>query len=135
MDLSWDKQHRFSIHPKKPGLWALGAVTCLGAALVATNPSQEAYERYATDRLITYLDQEVCSKAPKLLGLNQDCQSLLASNRAQLRTLIADYTQQRNFVLFSVYTTELSVVPFLPRYRVTTVGILDQFFIYDAVQE
>jgi hypothetical protein len=135
MDSSWDKQHRFSINPKRIGLWAMGGLTCLVGVLIATNPRQDAYERYATERLTTFLNGQVCAKAAKAFGLNQDCQSLLDSNRPQIRNLIADNTQHHNFVLFSVYTTELSVASFLPKYRVQTVGVFDQFFIYDAVQE
>lgn len=135
MDSSWDKQHGLSINSKSLGLLGLGALTCLGGVMVATNPGQDAYESYATQQLVTYVDQQVCAKAPTAFGLNQECRSLVQSNRPQIQRIIAEGTQQRNFVFFSVYTTELSVTSFLPKYRVLTLGIFDQFLIYDTMQE
>ncbi len=135
MDSSWAKQYGFSINTKSLGLLGLGALTCLGGVMVATNPGQDAYESYATEQLVTYLDQEVCTKAPKVFGLNQECQRLVRSNRPQIQRIIADGTQQRNFVFFSVYTTELSVASFVPKYRVFTLAVFDQFLIYDTFQE
>ncbi len=135
MDSSWAKQYGFSINTKSLGLLGLGALTCLGGVMVATNPGQDAYENYATQQLVTYLDQQVCTKAPKVFGLNQECQALVRSNRPQIHQIIADSTQQRNFVFFSVYTTELSVASFVPKYRVFTLGIFDQFLIYETLQE
>lgn len=135
MDSSWVKQYGFSFNIKSLGLLGLGTLTCLGGVMVATNPGQDAYENYATQQLVTYLDQQVCAKAPKAFGLNQECRSLLESNRPQVQKIIADGTQQRNFVFFSLYTTELSVTSFLPKYRVLTLGIFDQFLIYDTLQE
>jgi hypothetical protein len=135
MDSSWEKQHGFSVSSKNLGVLGLGALTCLGGVMVATNPGQAAYETFATQQLVTYLDQEVCAKAPTEFGLKQECRSLLQSNRPQIQKIIADSTQQRNFVFFSVYTTELSVASFLPKYRVLTLGVFDQFLIYDTMQE
>lgn len=135
MDSSWEKRQGFSISARNLGVLGLGALTCLGGVMVATNPGQAAYEDYATQQLVTYLDEQVCAKAPKAFGLNRDCQSLLQSNRSQLQKIIADGTQQRNFLFFSIYTTEFSITSFLPKYRVLTVGVFDQFLIYDATQE
>ncbi len=135
MDSSWVKQYRFSINTKSLSFLGLGALTCLGGLMVATNPGQDAYESYATQQLVTYVDDQVCDKAPKAFGLKQECRSLLQSNRSQIKKMIADGTQQRNFVFFSVYTTELSVTSFLPKYRVLTLGMFDHFLIYDTMQE
>lgn len=135
MDSSWEKQQRFSISARNFGVLGLGALTCLGSVMVATNPGQAAYETYATQQLVTYLDQQICAKAPTAFGLDRDCQSLLQSNRSQIQKIIADGTQKRNFLFFSVYTTELSVTSFLPKYRVLTLGVFDHFLIYDAMQE
>jgi exonuclease VII small subunit len=135
MDSSWEKQPGFSISSKKLGVLGLGVLICVGGVMVATNPSQAAYEAFATQQLVTYLDQEACAKVPTAFNLKQECRSLLQSNRPQIQKIIADSTQQRNFVFFSVYTTELSVTSFLPKYRVLTLGVFDQFLIYDTMQE
>lgn len=135
MDSSWAKQHGFSINSKSLSFLGIGAFICLGSVMVATNPGQDVYETYATQQLVTYLDEQVCAKAPTTFGLNRDCRSLLQSHRSQIQKIIADGTQQRNFVFFSIYTTELSVTSFLPKYRVITLGVFDQFLIYDTMQE
>jgi hypothetical protein len=103
--------------------------------MVVTNPGQVAYETYATRKLVDYLDQNVCSEAPVAFGLRQECASILKNNRSQIRKFIAENTHQQNFILFSLYTTDLSVGSFLPSYRVESVGAFDQFYIYETVKE
>jgi uncharacterized protein YceK len=109
-----------------------------GAILATTNPTQSAYEKFATKQLIAYLEQNTCAKAP--FGLERRCKSLLESNQSQIQTLIAQGTQRQNFIFFSLYTTDLSaekVLPIglgdlLPSYNFGTVGIFQNFHIYKA---
>jgi uncharacterized protein YceK len=110
----------------------------VGAILAATNPDQATYERFATQQLIVYLDQNACIKAP--FGLKERCQSLLESNKTQIQTLISEGTQRQNFIFFSLYTTDLSVdnlLPigagnFIPSYHVESIGIFQKFHIYQT---
>ena len=102
----------------------------LGGALAITNPGQDAYQEFATQSAIDYLKVEACAKAPTAFGLQKLCQSELESNQSKISKIIADGTQRQNFVLFSLYTTNLSISPDLPSYHVESVGVLGRFMIY-----
>jgi hypothetical protein len=114
------------------GAVALGA---LGVVMAVTNPSQPAYEEYAAQRLTELLKDEVCTKAPKVFGgnfLQSNCNELLDSSHFGMQKLIAANTQRKNFIFFSIYTTDLSVSPIIPAYHFETVGTLQNFYIYVA---
>lgn len=130
----------------------LGGFLLVGAAgaLVATNPSRSAYEQYATSRLTTYLQTEVCPDAPSILGefdlgdlggnvaelLTQQCQTLVQNNQAQIQALVADNTSQQNFVVLTIYKTNLTLpdVAELPSWEFETVGVFSRFITYKAQQ-
>jgi hypothetical protein len=109
-------------------------VAAVGAVLAATNPGQDAYEQFATEQLTAYLETNLCEKRANELDLASQCKSLLRSNQSRIREFIADGTERRNYLLFSTYTTNLSVLPFLPSYRFESVGVLRQFHVYEAKQ-
>jgi len=102
------------------------------------NPSQQAFERFARDHLVTYLDETLCRElAPSLEQLlNISCNDVLIQNQALLDTLIQEQTQHYNFVLFSIYRTTLALPSFglLPTYQVDTLGILGQFYLVQVKQ-
>lgn len=133
MESSWGRQPSAKISLKAM-MTAFGAIatTSFGAIMMATNPSQAAYETYATSQVVTLLNHEVCADAPKSFGVQNDCKALVNAHQSQIRQLIAENTQQRDFVFFSVYTTDVSVAAFLPEYRVETVGAFRQFHIYET---
>lgn len=106
------------------------ALLALAGALAVTNPGQDAYDEFATQAAIAYLKTEGCAKVPTAFGLQTFCQKELESNQPKIRTIIADGTQRQNFVVFSLYTTDLAISPDLPSYHVESVGALGQFFIY-----
>lgn len=111
-----------------------------GIASAATNPSQTQYEEFATETLTAYLKQNLCTEAPKEFNLQKRCQELVRDNQSQLRDVIARGTEQQNFIFFSIYTTDLSpstylpsfAASFLPSYHFQTVGLFQQFHIYQA---
>lgn len=109
-----------------------GGCILLGVSglLAATNPGQTAYDDFATQAAIAYLKTEACAKAPAVFGLQKLCQSELEANQAKIKQIIRDGTQRRNFVMFSLYTTDLSISADLPSYHVESVGILGQFILY-----
>lgn len=117
-----------------PVFAAIATVAAIGFAGVMawTNPSQEAYETFATRELTAYLDREVCPKAPTEFGLRERCRSLLETEQFRIRQLIASNTHRQNLVLFSLYRTELAVPGFFTTYRVESVGAFQNFYIYQA---
>lgn len=135
MDSSWVswREHRLSSRTVWMGL-GLTTLTTLGTVLAVMNPSEAAYEVYATQKVVTLLDQNVCAEAPKAFNLKQDCKSLLTSHRSEIKQFIADNTQHQNFIFFSLYTTDVAIAPFAPTYRVETIGVFRQFHIYDTAR-
>lgn len=126
----------------------------LGVAAAITNPSEAAYSDYATLKLSSYLKQEVCAELPEKLGqlitsqipeLEAECVKFIETDQTQLllQETIADSTERRDFVIFSLYETDLSVKKFVdrlipvsllkfnvPSYTVSTVGVFRSFYIY-----
>jgi Domain of unknown function (DUF4359) len=107
----------------------------LGSAMAVTNPSSRDYESFAVEHLTEYLKDNACKKLPKELGDfgQQWCQTLgktaIDTGRPQLKQIIAQQTERRNFIVFSVYRTKLNLPPF-PAYEFETLGFLQQFYTY-----
>jgi len=120
-------------------------VTGLLLSLAISNPSQSEYEEYAKEQLTAYLQQNVCPQAPKLWGksFTRECKRLVNSNQSEIKELISQSTERYNFILFSIYKTELSITkvsPFLPSgllpsYHFGTLGVGHKFYIYQAEQQ
>ncbi|MGV0024336.1 DUF4359 domain-containing protein [Phormidesmis priestleyi] len=112
------------------GVVVLGA----GAALAMTNPKQEAFEEFALERI----REDACKELP--LGLDKQCPKFVDDNRAELKKIITQNTERRDFGVFSYYETNLSVrslVPQLsmlplPSYHFETVGLFGKFYLYEA---
>lgn len=115
---------------------AMGGVALagLGAAMALTNPSQDTYQEYAVEKLTTYLKDEACTQAPKAFEsfLRRQCKVLVDTARPQLQQIISQATERQNFILFSVYRTDLSIGPFVPAYHFETIGVFHKFYIYQA---
>jgi hypothetical protein len=121
------------------GLTIAGIVLAgVGAALALTNPRPESFDRYATERLSEYLQTEVCPKAGSLL--TGACNQVIQDNQSAITSLVSESTRRQNYLLWSVYKTDLSLDPLLPSlldgalpsYYVETIGILNGFHIIKA---
>lgn len=105
----------------------------LGVAMAVTNPNQAAYDRFASQTMTDYLAKEVCQspeEVPEIFGnlLRQGCISLAKSSQPEIQQFISDNTQRQNLIFLSLYTTNLLA------YRVKTIGIWRNFYIYDVTQ-
>ena len=104
-----------------------------GVATAVTNPGREGYERYAAERLGTFLKTEGCQKLP--FGKEQ-CENEIDKRETDLQNLVASNTQRQNFLLFSVYQTELSLgLPFIPSYRFKTFAAFQSFYMFEAKKQ
>ncbi|MDB9372947.1 DUF4359 domain-containing protein [Nodularia sphaerocarpa] len=116
-----------------------GAVglAALGVAMATTNPSVGEYEDYAAQRLTDYLKQDVCQKTTNFLEnlIKSQCQNLVDQATPQMREILGRSTQQQNFVIFSVYKTDLKLSSFIPIYKFETVGAFNNFYTYTAEQQ
>jgi hypothetical protein len=116
--------------------FALGEVVLVGVGIlmVITNPEQKAYEKYATQQIDNYVKENVCSQlSPGLSNvLEGQCHAMLDVARPQLQETIAKQTTRQNFLLFSVYQTELSLPFSMLDYNFYTLGFCQNFFVYQT---
>jgi len=121
-----------------PVMGTLGGLLLAGSGflMAISNPGQIDYEDYATDRLSLYLKQEVCPQAPVEFSgfVRSYCKTLVDSGQPQIKKIIAHTTTQQNFFLFSIYETTLALPDPLPTYEFQTIGIMQQFYTYQASQ-
>jgi ankyrin repeat protein len=130
---------------KKFGLAiAIGGAIVGTTALVlaSTNPNVSQYEEYALEHFRVYLEENGCNQLPSGLEfLKPNCISFIKSfvdvGSPQLKQLISRNTEHHNYLLFSVFKTELSVpapIP-TPRYRFETIGIFGNFYVFQLEDE
>lgn len=112
-------------------------LTAIGVAMAITNPDRSTYEEYAVEQLTTYLTDDVCTQVPKAFEslIHNSCAAIVDSSRPQIQQIISKTTQRQNFILFSIYRTDLSISPAIPFYRFQTVGILQNFYTYSAEKQ
>jgi hypothetical protein len=112
------------------------AMVVLGAAMALTNPSQDTYEAYAVEQLTTFLKEEACMEVPSVFGnvLQRQCKTFVDTGRPQIQQIIAQTTERQNFIFFSIYRTNLAIGPVLPVYHFETLGVFQNFYVYQAEQ-
>ena len=135
-------------HPSTVGavgvrsLFGLAVAAALGLGLVATNPGEQEFERFAADQLTRAAQLELCHEGglPMLARLIvQDCPRLIAAQHDQLGRLALAATRRRNFGLLSLYLTDLGGQQLLPdwsipRYSAVTLAGAGRFFILRSNQ-
>jgi Domain of unknown function (DUF4359) len=112
-------------------------IAVLGMTMAKTNPEQPKYEQYAVQQLTTYLKTDVCKKTPNFLQniIKFNCDKLIESVNPQMRDIIASTTKRQNYIIFSVYSTEIKLDNLLPNYKFETVGAFDNFYTYKAKEQ
>jgi hypothetical protein len=120
------------------GLGVAG-LAVLGVVMARSNPEQAKYEEYAVQRLTDYLKTDFCKKTPGfgLLGKlgTFNCDRFVDSANPQIRELIASTTERQNYLIFSVYRTEIKLDSLIPGYKFETVGAFDNFYTYTAEEK
>ena len=112
----------------------VGVVISIGLGAIAslTNPERQDYQKYAVQILDVRL-REFCQQSNNSVGewLQNHCYTLVDTARPYLAATIERNTLRHNFVLFSIYQTNLPV-PTVANYQVETVGIFNLFYTYKA---
>ncbi|MFM7365211.1 MAG: DUF4359 domain-containing protein [Cuspidothrix sp.] len=115
----------------------VASIGVLGVILTKTNPNQTEYEEYALDKMTTYLKTDVCNKTPsfweKLIKVN--CEEVLKSAMPHLKDLITATTNRQDYLIFSIYRTEIKLDSVIPGFKFETVGALNQFYTFNAEQK
>jgi hypothetical protein len=104
------------------------AVAGVGVVLALTNPSPITYHRYAAKTLSLFVMRDLCegrSQTPKILEsyTTEGCQAIASQGESAILSFIENNTDYQNFILFSLYTTEL------PVRSLRVLGIFNKFFI------
>ena len=117
------------------GVGVLG-LSLLAVAMVKSNPSEASYQQYAVKELSSYLKSNVCKKSLGILDklINNQCGKFVDTASPQMRDIIAASTERHDFIIFSIYRTELKVNDWVPSYKFETVGAFDKFYTYNAQQ-
>jgi hypothetical protein len=113
------------------------SIGIIGAILTKTNPKQAEYEQYALDKMTTYLKTDVCNKTPSFLEklIKVNCEEMLQSAMPHLKELITATTNRQDYLIFSIYRTEIKLDSVIPGYKFETVGALNQFYTFNAEQK
>ena len=113
------------------GLLMIVAGAGLSGVMALTNPSRSAYESFAVDR-IGDLAKDKCDQAPNGLGvlIQGPCRAAIEAYKPQLRPILAATTSRQNWVLFSIYRSNILVPIVNLQVQVESVGIFDRFFVY-----
>ncbi|MCC5606039.1 DUF4359 domain-containing protein [Nostoc sp. CHAB 5834] len=116
---------------------AAAGLAALGVAMAKTNPSQVEYEEYAVQRLTEYLKTDVCKKTTNIIEnlIRFNCDKLVDSANPQIQEILARTTERQNYIIFSIYRTNLKINSWIPSYKFETVGAFDQFYTYTAEKE
>lgn len=114
----------------------VAGIAVLGVTMARTNPSQTEYEDYAVQRLTQYLKTDVCKKTQGFIEnlVNFRCEKVVESISPQMREIIGKTTKEQNYILFSVYRTDLTLDSLIPAYKFETVGAFNNFYTYSAEQ-
>lgn len=113
------------------------AVLGVGSAMAMTNPPRKEYQTYAAKRMGDYLKEEVCADAPDAFGgiLQKQCNNLVDGGKKPMADWIARSTDRQNYILFSIYKTELSLTAGLPSYEFKTIGAFQNFWTYQKKEK
>ena len=105
----------------------------LGGVMAVTNPDRSAYESYAIERIGELAEAE-CDRAPAGLGvlLQGPCRAAIVAYKPQLRPILAATTSRQNWLVFSIYRSDISIPVVNLKARVEAIGIFDRFFVYKA---
>ena len=112
-----------------------GAIaTSVGTVMFLTNPGQQGYQEYANQTIGIHLKEKVCAQASQKLGewVQAQCHILVDTARPRVAQFVSQQTQRQNYILFSIYQTDLPIPAPYPDYHLETLGILGQFYTYQA---
>ncbi len=115
---------------------SIGGIIAIGIGAIAflTNPGEQKYQQYADATLKTQLKDKVCTQVSEDLGvwLEGQCHILVNTASPYLVQVLRQQTKRQNFLLFSIYQADLVLPPPLTNYHLATIGVLGNFYTYQA---
>jgi hypothetical protein len=112
-------------------LLSIFAVCGFGGIAALTNPDRSDYEVYAVEKLAD-LAKNQCDRAPAGFGtiLQGPCRAAIESIKPELRPMVAKATTRQNFILFSMYRSNLSIPAVNLQLHVESIGMFNHFHTY-----
>ncbi len=101
----------------------IGAAVVVGVMAV-TNPSKERYIDYATEQFSETGKTSICG-GDMPIAAQQSCKFLISQGKGVVKGLVENSTKQRNFVLFSLYETEM------PHKKYTAIAAFGNLIIFN----
>jgi hypothetical protein len=107
-----------------------------GLAMAFTNPGPQRYEDFVVLQLKNRLQAECSQAGRSLLGAlaNTTCRTMTVMGEPYfsqtLKPLVSTGTKRYDFVLFSIYVTDLSIPQLNFSGRVESVGAFNSFIVY-----
>lgn len=103
----------------------LATVVGLFSTLVSTNPGQDAYTRYTTQRMMKEVEVSICYDGDPPTLMDEACGNILLGlgtwQRDNIEQIIQLATTHRSYLLYSTYQTQLP----LKTYR--AIGLMGTF--------
>lgn len=117
---------------KSKKVFAGVGVIGVGLILSLSNPSRDTYSQHLAQKVNTDLKENICSEASDLLGgfVTTQCNNLVDRGGNQLAGMIKNSTNRNNFLLFSRYKTDISLMRETPIYETEAIGFLGQVWVY-----
>jgi hypothetical protein len=108
--------------------------TLIFGVIAASNPSPTHYKNYATNYLVKYLQENICTTNSKKIKhlWQRECQTLVTIGYPYIGQMIQRTTTRQNFIFFSVYQTDLIFPSPIPSYEFETIAIMDKFYTYES---
>jgi hypothetical protein len=100
----------------------IGAAVVVGAMAIS-NPSKERYVDYATEYFAESGKNSLCS-SDMPLAAQQSCKFVMSQGKGVIKPYIENSTKQQNFVLFSIYATDM------PNKKLNTIAAFGNFFMF-----
>jgi Domain of unknown function (DUF4359) len=99
--------------------------------MALTNPDRSSYEVYAVEQL-GELAKSQCNQAPAGFGivLQGPCRAAIEAFKPQIRPMLAAATTRQNFIIFSIYRSNLSIPVVHLHAQVESIGIFNNFYTY-----
>ncbi|BAZ46681.1 hypothetical protein NIES4102_37190 [Chondrocystis sp. NIES-4102] len=113
----------------------IGIITLgISAIAIITNPTEQEYQEYADMALKNHFKNKVCTQVMEDKGvwLESQCHLLINIATPQLARIVATQSKRQNFLFFSIYQADIPLPPPLPSYHLDTIGILGNFYTYQA---
>ena len=99
----------------------IGAAVVVGVMAVS-NPSKERYIEYATEQFSESGKTSICAGDNIPIAAQQSCKFVISQGKGVIKGLVENSTKQQNFVVFSLYETDM------PNKKITTIAAFGNFY-------